>query len=1178
MVEAASSFRKNGFNDDDAAQLAQISSMFQNVADETISAGDSADFIISQLIAFNQTSEDVAANATHIVDAINETSNSFAVSSGDLAQGLSVVASSSSAMGNSLEETIGLMVSITEQTRSASKASRGLNTIMANLAQVLDDSSSNGEKIKQIYSELGLSMEDSNGQLKSGYELLTDLAGKWNTLDGNTQKYIATTLAGTTQLNNFLALMNNFDHAIEATNTAINSQGSALKENERAIDSIQGKQQALNATFEEFANNIIDNELVKNVLGLANGFLQLANTDLGQFVTQVLLLTGVGWGTTSLAHAIKIVPIISGQFKTLGTIIGMISTQGGLMNNVLAAGSLALGSFSSVALPVIGVLAALGIGIYALYNHIKGTNTSLEEATSQLESVNTQLQTNRERLTEINSLEWNELTPEILAEKDALQKENEELRRNVELLEQRRVKAAKKQARTSGMVSTGETGYSATYHGEQIAGFTGQGFDTYEQLVQYLENYIPGASKKTRAELEELRVEFGNIDRQVSATAEEYNQHLITSLREYSRQLQSTHEINKEQVADFEELKSETAARVDGLKALQSEGEELTSSELALIAAYDRLIKAQDYAIQYSEKMISTAAQNAIAIYNEGIEAGKTKQEILDLAASNAIFNNAKLSVDEKIEALSRLAAQAGLTGFTLKSLSSAFQRDIDEMGEEAALAAYWSDITKMANAYTKKSTTNLSSKTGTDNTTKLTDKALEEFKTLQGQIKHQLEMGEIDETEYYNKLEQLVKEYKEKAIAHMKEYGLTVDKINENMYSYEEDIYKKRIELQQKAAEEAEKAWKESLEQQKSDMETAVSYLLKKIDDEISALEDAKTVINKKYDDEIQKIQDTNDELEEQIEYEEKLNQLAKAQQQQIYVFKNGQFQYMQDVDEVASAQAELDAYERERVMQAEVDSLEAKRDAEIAAIDDQIEYWNKYKEEWSGVVDQYTEEQNRLLAEQELGIDFEKEHWETRLENAQNFADRYNSIMASLDAGYSGISGTTTAGGDGYSFSGSGSSGWSEAEMAEGFNTSSSGGKSKSSINVSKLRSEAESALEKSKATGTAISLGGGVSIDYSKVKNKNAAGTLSSSGGLSLVGEQGPELRVLNSGDGVIPADITRNLWDWGKVNPKSMMSTMSQIFNIDNLTLPNARDAASLITGLKQMAYQRAYKRA
>ena len=195
MVDAATEYRKNGFNDQDAAQLARVSSMFQNVADESISTGDAAQFLISQLIAFNKTTGDVEGNAMHIADALNEVANNFAVGTGDLATGLKVVASSSAGMNNSFEQTIGLMTAITEQTKNASKASRGLNSIMANLAQVLDDASSNGKKITDIFKQLGVEMYE-NGQLKSGYDLLAGLAEKWNTLDNNSQKYIATTIAG----------------------------------------------------------------------------------------------------------------------------------------------------------------------------------------------------------------------------------------------------------------------------------------------------------------------------------------------------------------------------------------------------------------------------------------------------------------------------------------------------------------------------------------------------------------------------------------------------------------------------------------------------------------------------------------------------------------------------------------------------------------------------------------------------------------------------------------------------------------------------------------------------------------------------------------------------------------------------------------------------------------------
>ena len=228
MVEAATEFRKNGFNDQDSARLAEITAIFQNVSDEATSASDAASIIISQLIAFGHAGEDATEYATHFTDAMNEVANSFSVSTGALAKGLSVAASSSSAMGNSLEETIGLITAMTEVTRNANKSSRGLSKIMANLAQVLDGTSSNGEKINKIFKDLGLSMSE-NGQLKSGYDLLEGLAGKWGGLNSDTQKYIATTIAGATQLNNFLALMNNFSHAAEATSVALNSTGSAAK-------------------------------------------------------------------------------------------------------------------------------------------------------------------------------------------------------------------------------------------------------------------------------------------------------------------------------------------------------------------------------------------------------------------------------------------------------------------------------------------------------------------------------------------------------------------------------------------------------------------------------------------------------------------------------------------------------------------------------------------------------------------------------------------------------------------------------------------------------------------------------------------------------------------------------------------------------------------------------------
>ena len=68
MVESATQYAKAGFNETDAAQLAKVSSMYQNIADEQLSAGEASEFIISQMKAFNITAE----NSIHIADSVNE--------------------------------------------------------------------------------------------------------------------------------------------------------------------------------------------------------------------------------------------------------------------------------------------------------------------------------------------------------------------------------------------------------------------------------------------------------------------------------------------------------------------------------------------------------------------------------------------------------------------------------------------------------------------------------------------------------------------------------------------------------------------------------------------------------------------------------------------------------------------------------------------------------------------------------------------------------------------------------------------------------------------------------------------------------------------------------------------------------------------------------------------------
>ena len=52
MVDASTSFAKSGYDSDTSLELGKVASMYTNIADEEMSAGDAADFIIAQLKAF----------------------------------------------------------------------------------------------------------------------------------------------------------------------------------------------------------------------------------------------------------------------------------------------------------------------------------------------------------------------------------------------------------------------------------------------------------------------------------------------------------------------------------------------------------------------------------------------------------------------------------------------------------------------------------------------------------------------------------------------------------------------------------------------------------------------------------------------------------------------------------------------------------------------------------------------------------------------------------------------------------------------------------------------------------------------------------------------------------------------------------------------------------------------
>lgn len=134
-------------------------------------------------------------------------------------------------------------------------------------------------------------MRKSDGTMKNTYEFLTDLHKQWGNLNKEQQTAIALEMGGKNQMEVFMATMNNFDTAIEATNTAMNAQGSAANENSKYLESMQGHLQNLQSAWSEFANAMVKSSMLNKGMDILADMLHFLSSDAGQAIIKIGLLT-----------------------------------------------------------------------------------------------------------------------------------------------------------------------------------------------------------------------------------------------------------------------------------------------------------------------------------------------------------------------------------------------------------------------------------------------------------------------------------------------------------------------------------------------------------------------------------------------------------------------------------------------------------------------------------------------------------------------------------------------------------------------------------------------------------------------------------------------------------------------------------------------------------------------
>lgn len=282
IVTASADFARLGYNLKDSKELADAAVLYQHVGDGISSVNDASESIISTMKAFGVEAKDV----TSIVDKFNEVGNNYAISSAGVGSALQRSASALHTAGNTLDQSIGMIVaandvaqdpeSVGNALKVLSLRIRGAKTDLEQMGESTDDVAVSTSKLREQIKALtnidgkgGFDILTKSGDFKSTYEIMEGIANVWKEMNDVDKASLLEQVAGKNRANVVSGMLDNWKDAQDAAKTAAESAGSATKENETYLNSINGKISQFTAAFEKLSKDVLDSDIVKKFIELA---------------------------------------------------------------------------------------------------------------------------------------------------------------------------------------------------------------------------------------------------------------------------------------------------------------------------------------------------------------------------------------------------------------------------------------------------------------------------------------------------------------------------------------------------------------------------------------------------------------------------------------------------------------------------------------------------------------------------------------------------------------------------------------------------------------------------------------------------------------------------------------------------------------------------------------------
>lgn len=303
LVSSTADWKRLGYTDKDSEELARVSALMANVGDQIDNATTASSYMISAMQGFGL----VADDAERLLDCMNQIANTEPVSMNDLGIIMQKSSAAMSAAGNTYQETLSLAAAVNGVLQDADTSGTYLKTLSMYLRASKTDAENAGiatdgmaSSVSELRSELkqlaGIDIMKDNNTFKSTYQIMKELSEVWKDLSDTTQANITELISGKRGGQSTSALLNNFSVAEDAMKQALNSSGSAMRENQTYMDSLQAKLNQLDSAFQKFSTDLMKSDIPKFFVSLATVFVDGADSAVkfaGALPTLTAAISGV---------------------------------------------------------------------------------------------------------------------------------------------------------------------------------------------------------------------------------------------------------------------------------------------------------------------------------------------------------------------------------------------------------------------------------------------------------------------------------------------------------------------------------------------------------------------------------------------------------------------------------------------------------------------------------------------------------------------------------------------------------------------------------------------------------------------------------------------------------------------------------------------------------------------